>query len=208
MKQPDRTAKPLPSLPGTLGLLALQAGAFVVIGLTLWGFGGPSSASFVSFRPDEIALGLVLAAILAAVAFATFKGLPRLSEWLVRAQKDTYAFLLEKPLPLWAIVVVSLCAGIGEEALSRGGVQTLAANYMPVPLAIILASALFAIVHMAKPPIAAIIFAIGALFGTIYWQTESLLAVMIGHALYDVFALWYLQKEMHRLNVFAPEPME
>ena len=26
---------------------------------------------------------------------------------------------------------------------------------------------------------------------------------MLAHALYDVFALWYVQKEMHRLRVFA-----
>ena len=105
-------------------------------------------------------------------------------------------------------MIVSLGAGIGEEALFRGGVQTLAGEYMPAPLAVLVASALFAFVHMAKPPIAAIIFSIGVLFGTIYWQTGSLLMVMIGHALYDVFAIWYLQKEMHRLGVVTPAAME
>jgi len=208
MEEPPEETKPLPALPSLLGLLIVQAGAFTIIGLALWALSGRSSASFVSFRPGEIAWGLVLAAVLVIVAFTTFKALPRLSEWLVHAQRDTYAFLLEKPLPLWAIVIVSLGAGIGEEALFRGGVQTLAGEYMPAPLAIVVASALFALVHMAKPPIAAIIFGIGALFGTIYWQTGSLLMVMIGHALYDVFAIWYLQKEMHRLGVVKHAAME
>ena len=58
-------------------------------------------------------------------------------------------------------------------------------------------------VHFAKPLVAAIIFVIGVVFGCVYWITDSLLAVMVGHALYDVFALWYVQKEMHRLDVFS-----
>ena len=65
---------------------------------------------------------------------------------------------------------------------------------------ILIASALFAVVHLSKPPIMGIIFAIGLLFGTIYYATGSLVLVMIAHAVYDVFALHYLMKEMRRLG--------
>ena len=199
-------------MPGRTTLLAMltaQALFFAFLGLVLWVFSGRPAESFVTFGPDEFLDGAVLAAALILLAAITFYGLPRLSEYLVRAQVENFAFLVEKPLPLWAIVIVSLGAGIGEEALFRGGVQTLAGDYVGAPLAILFASALFAVVHFAKPLVAAIIFVIGALFGVTYWQTGSLLAVMIGHALYDVFALWYVQKEMHRLGVFAqPEADE
>ncbi|MBB3032946.1 CPBP family intramembrane glutamic endopeptidase [Alteriqipengyuania lutimaris] len=194
----------MPGRAALLGLLTLQAVAFTVTGLVLWRLSGRPNDAFVSFHTDEIVSGIALAGVLVGVAYAAFKGLPRLSERLVRAQADNFAFL-EKPLPLWAIVMVSLGAGIGEEALFRAGVQTLASDYVGVPLAIGIASALFAIVHLAKSPIAMIIFAIGVLFGYLYWISGSLLTVMIAHALYDVFALWYVQKEMHRLGVFAPK---
>ena len=31
---------------------------------------------------------------------------------------------------------------------------------------------------------------------------------MIGHAVYDVWALWFIQEEMHRLRVFDEPPTE
>ena len=193
----------MPGRAALLGLMGLQTVFLLIIGLALWSLSGRSTSGFVTFGGDEMLLGLGLAAILVVIGAAGYYGFPRLSDYLVRAQAKTYAFL-ENPLPLWAIGLVSIGAGVGEEALFRGGVQTLAADYVGMPVAIVIASALFAVVHFAKPLIATIIFVIGAVFGVIYWQTGSLLAVMIAHALYDVFALWYVQKEMHRLGVFAP----
>mgnify|MGYP000100173712 CR=1 FL=1 len=192
------------SVRSIVSLMLAQTAGFVAAGLGLWIWSGRSASAFVSFGWHEFALGLALAGALIAIAAATFFGLPKLSEYLVRAQAPNLAFL-ERPLPFWAVVWISLGAGVGEEALFRGGVQTLAGDYLGVPLAIAFASALFAVVHFAKPLVAAIIFAIGVLFGCIYWLSDSLLAVMIGHALYDVFALWYVQKEMHRLAVFEPK---
>ena len=42
---------------------------------------------------------------------------------------------------------------------------------------------------------------VGATFGAVYWLTGSLLAVMIGHALYDIWALKYLHGEFVRLGL-------
>lgn len=193
----------MPSRPMLLALHTLQTIAFAGIGLGFWIFSGRSAANFVTFGASELLVGASLSIIFIAVAAGTFYGLPKVSEYLIRAQAHGLAFL-ESPLPFWAIVWISLGAGIGEEALFRGGVQTLAGDYLGAPMAIVLSAALFAIIHFAKPLIAAIIFAIGLVFGCIYWMTDSLLAVMIGHAFYDVFALWYVQKEMHRLGVFGP----
>ena len=191
----------MPGRIALLGLLTAQTTVFVALGVLLWWFSGRPPAEMIGVDQRQILQGLALAIGLVMLAMATFYGLPKLSEHLVRAQADNFTFL-ENPLPLWAIVWISLGAGIGEEALFRGGVQTLAGDYLGAPLAILIGASLFAIVHFAKPLVAAIIFAIGALFGVVYWATDSLLAVMIGHALYDVFALWYVQKEMHRLGVF------
>ncbi|MBD59861.1 MAG: CPBP family intramembrane metalloprotease [Citromicrobium sp.] len=191
-------------MPGRFSILALlsaQTLAFTLIGLALWWVSGRPLGSFVSFDTDEVAIGLALAGVLVALAALTFYGLPRISEHLIRAQADNFSFLAD-PLPFWAVVIVSLGAGIGEEALFRAGVQTLAADYVGAPLAILLAAALFALVHFSKPVVGVLIFLIGAVFGLVYWQTGSLLAVALAHALYDVFALWYVQKEMHRLGVF------
>ena len=138
-------------------LISGQMAVFFAVGLGLWLWSGRAADAFVGFGGDEFAIGLGLAGLLILLAAFVFYGLPRLSEYLVRAQADNLAFLVEKPLPIWAIVIVSLGAGIGEEALFRGGVQTLAADYVDAPLAILFASSLFAVVHFAKPLVAAII---------------------------------------------------
>ncbi|MEL7689610.1 CPBP family intramembrane glutamic endopeptidase [Citromicrobium bathyomarinum] len=194
-------------MPGRATLLLLLTGQtllFTAIGVGLWVVSGRPARSFVTFGADEFAAGASLAGVLVVLAAAVYYGLPKVSEYLVQAQAKNFAFL-EKRLPLPAIVWVALGAGIGEEALFRGGVQTIAADYVGMPLAIAFAAALFAVVHFARPLIAAVIFAIGIVFGSVFWITGSLLTVMVAHALYDVFALWYVQKEMHRLGVFAGE---
>ena len=192
-------------MPGRATLLLLLTGQtllFAAIGLGLWIVSGRPARSFVTFGADELAAGALLAGVLVALAAAVYYGLPKVSEYLVRTHAKNFAFL-EKPLPFPGIVWMSLGAGIGEEALFRGGVQTLAADYVGMPLAIAFAAALFAVVHFARPLIAAIIFTVGVVFGCVFWITGSLLTVMVAHALYDVFALWYVQKELHRLRVFA-----
>ncbi len=181
--------------------LGAQASLFVAIGLLLWWISDRPLTGFVTVDFRQIALGIGLGLAMIAVAAVIFHGFPQLAEKLTRLQSKNFAFL-EKRLSLPVIIFFSICAGVGEEALFRGGLQTLMSDYVSLPLAIIFASLIFALIHFAKPLIAVIIFAIGASFGLFYIWSGSLLAVMIGHALYDVYAIWFLQKEMHRLQLF------
>ncbi|MEO0699214.1 MAG: type II CAAX endopeptidase family protein [Pseudomonadota bacterium] len=185
-----------------LALIGFQTGAFALIGWSLWALSHDTSLPFISFALWEIGYGLALGGAL-IVASATLAAIsPALMEKLVRAQAGTYPFLKDR-LSLGPIVFLSLCAGIGEEALFRGGLQTWLGDYVPFPYPVLLAALAFALIHFAKPLISALIFAIGCLFGVIYWATGSLLTVMIGHAVYDIYAIWALQEAFHRLGVFA-----
>ena len=56
---------------------------------------------------------------------------------------------------------------------------------------------------LAAALIGAIILVVGVIMGLVYWWTGSLLTVMIGHALYDVWALRRLHLEFIRLG-YAP----
>jgi membrane protease YdiL (CAAX protease family) len=84
--------------------------------------------------------------------------------------------------------------------------QTLLGDYVAMPLAIGISSALFALSHAAKPIIMALVFVVGIMFGVVFWQTGSLLGVIVGHFLYDVFALWYVLRRMGRLDVEDAAP--
>lgn len=182
-------------------LLTLQATIFALVGLVIWLLSGRDLGSFVTFETSEFGLGLALAAALTAIAASTFYSFPKLSEKLVRDQGHDLDFLKHK-LGFGPIIVISLCAGIGEEALFRAGIQTILTDYLGAPIAILLSSVIFALVHLRKPLVSFLIFLIGVIFGIAYWLSGSLLAVAIGHALYDVFALWYLQRELHRLKFY------
>lgn len=200
MSHPGEDMAEMP-LPKMLGLVLVQATAFVAIGIGLWWLAGRELVDFVSIDARQVALGLGIAGAMIAAGYLLFRGFPKFGEGLVRDQAQQFAFL-EKRLGIGAITLLAACAGIGEEALFRGGLLILGMEYMPFIAALLASSAIFMVIHFAKPKVAAFIFAIGVMFGAIYWYTGSLLAVMIGHWVYDIWALWFIQEEMHRLNVF------
>lgn len=186
-----------------LALLALQGLLFTAAGLGLWHLSGRELSGFVSITASEVIMGIAFGLALILLAATVFRAFPQVADHLVRLQSDTYRFLGPN-LGYPAVVFISLIAGIGEEAALRGGLQTLLGDHVGAAAAIAIASALFAALHLARPLITALLFAIGVVFGIVYWQTRSLLAVMIAHVLYDIWALRYLNREMHRMGLFAP----
>ncbi|UAB77109.1 CPBP family intramembrane metalloprotease [Erythrobacter sp. SCSIO 43205] len=184
-----------------LGATCLQAGVFTIAGAMIWVGSGREILAFVTFDWIEVVYGIVIAAAMIASGYLLFALFPRFSERMVREQAYSLAFLKNK-LGMGPVIVLSLCAGIWEEAFFRGGLLTLASDHLPVWLAVIITSVLFALIHLARLKIAIIIALIGGVFAVLYLALESLLAVMIGHALYDIWALWRVQNEMHRLGVF------
>ncbi len=197
----DKTALADLPLSKLLSFIGAQAVCFTAFGAVLWAFGDRPLGAFITTAAWEIGYGVALAGVLIAIAAALSRIFPAWADWLVRSQAGNYPFLKQR-LSMAAIIFISICAGLGEEALFRGGVQVLLGDYLPVALAILIASCAFALIHFAQPVISAMIFLIGAIFGLVYWQTGSLLTVVIGHAVYDVYALWALQEGMHRLGVF------
>ena len=199
---PSSAGVEIPLRKAVLALL-LQGVLFTVAGAGLWRWSGRPLSGFVTFTLAEVALGIAFGGALIATAAMLFQGFPKLGEKLVRLQADTYRFLgsnLEWP----AVVLISLVAGISEEAALRGGLQTLLGDEFGPVAAILVSSAVFAALHLATPLITVLLLFIGIIFGIVYWITGSLLTVMIGHVLYDVWALRYLNREMHRLNLFEP----
>lgn len=182
-------------------MVVAQNVLFVGLGFLLWHWSGRRLGAMVELSLVGIAVGLALGGLLAGLAWYGFRAFPHFSNRLVEMQAETYRFL-GRDLRWPAIVTIALAAGIGEEMLLRGGLQTFLGDYVGSFPAIIVASAVFAAIHLARPVVTALLFAIGLVFGTVYWLTGSLLAVMIAHALYDVWALRYLHSEFVRLGIF------
>jgi membrane protease YdiL (CAAX protease family) len=183
-----------------MGLVGLQAAFFTVAGLAIFHQTDRPLAWFVTFDQAGLVGGLALALALILASMTLSALFPAYAQKLIRDQAHTYSFLKNRA-PLPAVLFISLCAGIGEEALFRGGLQTWLGGFMSGPLALVLAALAFALIHFAKARVGALIFIIGCLFGWVYWYTGSLLTVMVGHALYDVYALWALQRAMRTMDL-------
>lgn len=90
----------------------------------------------------------------------------------------------------WLTVIgVSLGAGIGEEILFRGALQPLLQGWTTPVVGLIVASVLFGLAHAANWTYIAITAAVGLYLGCLLMLTGSLLVPIVGHTLYDVYAL-------------------
>jgi len=119
---------------------------------------------------------------------------------LLNKVNTTYAKLLGRfRLTLSEVMLISLCAGIGEEMLFRGAVQPY--------LGILLTSILFVAIHGYLNPRDWRLSIYGLFMtGGIMWlgylaETRGLLSAMLAHTLIDVYLLLYMQRTAKSIPV-------
>jgi uncharacterized protein len=96
------------------------------------------------------------------------------------------------PFSVMDMLGISLLAGLGEEMLFRGVLQSAFSRWMGPLLALALASALFGLLHAVTLTYAIMAALMGAYLGWLWNQTGNLLVPAITHALYDFVVLLYL----------------
>ncbi|MBW3660602.1 MAG: CPBP family intramembrane metalloprotease [Gemmatimonadetes bacterium] len=169
------------AVEGALLLLAFGIGAAT---------GDPPFAR-LRYDPTAMAIGAVggvalLVALLPAMR-SDWPPFSRLAEAVREVVRRYFAgsSLLE-------LAIVSALAGVAEEALFRGVVQTaLAAAWSPVP-AVLVAGALFGLAHAVTVTYAVVATGVGIALGILLVATGDLAAPIVTHALYDFLALVWL----------------
>lgn len=95
------------------------------------------------------------------------------------------------------IAMISLLAGLGEEMLFRGLLQTGVAEWIGglpgMIVGLVVASLLFGLCHAIRPVYAVFAILVGAYLGLLLVWTGNLVAPIITHAVYDFVALCYLR---------------
>ncbi len=104
----------------------------------------------------------------------------------------------------WHIVCLSVLAGIGEEWLFRGLIQTAVSNSTWPLLGIITGAFVFGLFHFISVYYVIITTCFGLMIGVLYHFTGDLMMVMALHASYDLCALWVLTRAPHLLNIQRP----
>lgn len=90
------------------------------------------------------------------------------------------------------LILLSLLAGVGEELLFRGAVQGWLMQYTTPSTAVLAASVLFGLVHYVSFTYFLVATGLGLILGGAYVLSESILLVMVWHAVYDMIALFCL----------------
>lgn len=140
-----------------------------------------------------ILTGLIMLAGASAITESSFP-------FAVRMRRDVDKLLgLFRGATLPDFLFISVLAGLGEEALFRGVIQGGLAAYIGVPMAIVVASALFGLAHYISRTYVVFAAGLGALFGLLYAWTGNIAVPMIAHAAYDFVALWYIYRKPERM---------
>jgi membrane protease YdiL (CAAX protease family) len=88
--------------------------------------------------------------------------------------------------------LIAILAGLGEEILFRGLIQTGMAGPLGVWTALAITSVLFGLLHFVTHTYAIIAAIFGAYLGWLYVATGDLFVAVVTHSVYDFVALKYL----------------
>ena len=112
---------------------------------------------------------------------------------------------MEEFVPLLAgsswsdMALIALSAGVGEEMLFRGVLQSSLGSWLGLGWGLSVASVLFGLLHPISLPYIVLMIGVGFYFGGAFLLTGNLLTVMVTHAVYD-FALMCLSAQIHPLG--------
>ncbi len=117
----------------------------------------------------------------------------------------------ENVIPLFSgsspfqLILLSLLAGVGEEALFRGVLQGWLGSLMNHWVALGITSLVFGLGHFITPTYAILAGLLGFYLGGLSIACDNLLVAMVTHALYDYVALIYLLRKHPTSGMVIPD---
>ncbi|MCI0335770.1 MAG: CPBP family intramembrane metalloprotease [Planctomycetes bacterium] len=190
MSNPSARTDGFPLAVTIEGALALLAVALA------WLFSVPLRDQIPPFGASlamAVARGLVVTAPMLAVFW-----------WLVHSDRPTFSELRRQVQRLIGemfpsasvgqLAMVAVLAGVGEELLFRGVLQTLIGRWTTPIVGLAITSLLFGLAHAMSKVYFALATLIGLCFGWMTWYYNDLVGPMVAHGVYDFVALVYLSR--------------
>jgi membrane protease YdiL (CAAX protease family) len=115
----------------------------------------------------------------------------------LRQLREQVQWLIAEMFPdgrLGQFALVAVLAGVGEELLFRGVIQTLLVDWTNPIAGLLLASLVFGAAHALSKLYFALATLIGVCFGWLVLEYNDLVAPMIAHSVYDFVALVYISR--------------
>ncbi|MEK6236306.1 MAG: CPBP family intramembrane metalloprotease [Planctomycetales bacterium] len=190
---------------GTLVLMAvLVEGGMFVLALIFGALAGHGPLEGMRWSPRDFGVALLattpLLVLLLIVTHVPFGPLRRLQHTV---QSDLVPLFRE--CTLLDLAIISLLAGLGEEALFRGFLQPWIGGWTSPLMGWVAASVLFGLAHLVTVTYAVLAMLMGLYLGWLWLAVEkNLLVVILVHGLYDFAAFVYLLK-FHQQPKEIPE---
>ncbi len=121
--------------------------------------------------------------------------------WTMRSKLPVFAHhreLLDMVMKLfagwaiWQLAVISICAGVCEEALFRGAIQSSLTGRIGSTAAIVAVALLFGASHLLSWTYGILATVIGVYLGLLFLFCGNLLVPTVTHGVYDFVALLYI----------------
>jgi membrane protease YdiL (CAAX protease family) len=197
-RQPDG----FPMAVAVEGLLALIATA------AAWLFNVPVREQIPAFG-SPLGWAIVRGVIATVPLLVMFWWLVH-SDWptLIELRRQVHALIGEMfpSASLGQLALVAALAGVGEELLFRGVLQTIFGWWTTPIVGLVMASIVFGLLHALSRVYFLLATIIGLCFGWMTWYYNDLVAPMVAHAFYDFVALVYLSRL--RLSADTVQPPE
>jgi membrane protease YdiL (CAAX protease family) len=111
------------------------------------------------------------------------------------------------PLSLPQLALICALAGLGEELFFRALLQGGLAQLIDPQAALLIASAVFGLLHMITPTYALLATLLGIYLGGCWMLADNLLVPIVAHGFYDFVALVYLLRINPPPPPAEPEPL-
>lgn len=176
---------------GCVTELALLGVAWLVAWLLNWPLAGA-----LGWNPGAVPWGIAAALPM----FALFCWGLRSSQPRLASIRRFLEHVVRPVFGSWSIpqlAIISILAGICEEALFRGLIQSWLTPLVGPWVAIAIASVAFGFAHPINRAYIIAATVTGIYLGLLFWMTGDLLAPIVAHAVYDFLALIYFLR-LHR----------
>jgi membrane protease YdiL (CAAX protease family) len=120
------------------------------------------------------------------------------SNWpMMRQLREQVQWLIDEMFPSRSIAqfaTVAVLAGVGEELLFRGALQSMIGSWTTPVIGLAITSLLFGFAHALSKLYFLFAVVVGAFLGWMTLKYSDLVAPMVAHGLYDFLALAYLSR--------------
>jgi membrane protease YdiL (CAAX protease family) len=144
-------------------------------------------------------LSAILRGLLATLPMLVIFWLLVNSNWpMMRQLREQVQWLIDEMFPSRSIAqfaMVATLAGVGEELLFRGALQSILGSWTSSLIGLLITSLLFGLAHALSKLYFLFAVAVGAFLGWLTLQYNDLVAPMVAHGVYDFLALMYLSRQ-------------